>query len=200
MMLARVATAVMGLLGATALSVSAASAEIVSKGFNDHENCPEMIIVRPDEAMICAERYEANHPCGDVLLSKVKAAYELAVGKTEINRRKCPLFVSESDHKVEQDVRKFANVAEDVFRCNFDHAPLFKCDDGNKYSSPLATYKSKARSLYDVPSNIDEWADDCLHRDLSNIPVDEGAWLAEDGGKVLYHSQILSFRVGIKMS
>ncbi|GAB5486940.1 MAG: formylglycine-generating enzyme family protein [Parasphingorhabdus sp.] len=308
-MLARISIAAMGLCGTMALAISTASAETSSESFTDCENCPDMIVVPSGEAMIGAEPFEANRKRGDVDLRKVKIAYKLAVGKTEITRGQYRLFMQDSGHKMAQDgcntwsrnrimgyvknhnwdnpgfpqndkhpvvcvshvdatayakwlsektgkpyrllsatefeyaaragtrgpwywgtsqrdACKHANVADDVFRRNFDHAPLFKCDDGYEHTAPVATYEPNAWGLHDVLGNVYEWTDDCLHRDPSNIPTDGRAWLAEDGGecdrrvpkggswvsgtdwvraaaqagdRAVYHSQLLGFRVGMTM-
>lgn len=126
----------------------------------------------------------------------------------------------------QRDACKHANVGDSIFRRNYDHAPVFNCDDGYEQTSPAATYEPNAWGLHDMLGNAWEWTDDCLHRDASKIPVDGRAWLSEDGGEcdrrvprggswvsgtdwvraaaqagdpAVYHSQLLGFRVAVTL-
>lgn len=308
-MSARWSLAAMCMVGTLFVSSPNVHAETKAESFSDCENCPEMIVVPSGEAMIGAEPFEANQKRGDIPVRKVKIAYKLAVGKTEITRGQYRQFMEQSSHKMAQDgcntwgrdrimgyvpnhnwdnpgmpqndkhpvvcvshvdattyvkwlaektnkpyrllssteyeyaaragtrgpwywgtsqrdACKYANVADDVFRKNFDHAPLFKCDDGYEHTAPVATYEPNGWGLHDMLGNVYEWTDDCLHRDSSTVPTDGRAWLAEDGGEcdrrvprggswvsgtdwvraaaqagdlAVYHSQLLGFRVGMTM-
>lgn len=126
----------------------------------------------------------------------------------------------------QRDACKYANVGDDIFRRNYDHAPLFKCDDGYEHTAPTATYEPNSWGLHDMLGNAWEWTDDCLHRDATKIPLDGRVWLDEDGGEcerrvprggswvsgtdwvraaaqaadpAIYHSQLLGFRVGLTL-
>ena len=124
----------------------------------------------------------------------------------------------------QREACKYANVADDVFRRNFDHAPVFKCDDGYEHTSPVASFEANPWGLHDMLGNVYEWTDDCLHRDRSGVPTDGRAWLEENDGEcerrvprggswvsgtdwvraaaqaadpAIYHSQLLGFRVAM---
>ncbi|MEP3226800.1 MAG: SUMF1/EgtB/PvdO family nonheme iron enzyme [Parasphingorhabdus sp.] len=126
----------------------------------------------------------------------------------------------------QRDACTYANVADDVFRKNFDHAPVFKCDDGYEHTAPVATYEANGWGLHDMLGNVYEWTNDCVHTVKSNAPTDGRAWLEEDGGNcerrvprggswvsgtdwvraaaqagdlAKYHSQLLGFRVAVTL-
>ncbi len=122
---------------------------------------------------------------------------------------------------------EFANVADAIFRDKFRYAPVFDCNDGYEYTAPVATYAANPWGLHDMLGNAWEWTDDCMHRDMSKVPLDGRAWLAEDGGEcerrtprggswvsgsdwvragaqagdfAVYHSQLLGFRVALTIA
>lgn len=123
-----------------------------------------------------------------------------------------------------KDACKHANVADSTFRLLNHFAPVFYCDDGFERTAPVGSFEPNPWGLFDMFGNAWEWTDDCLHRDMSKIPTDGRAWLAEDDGNCigrvprggswasgtdsvrataqagdweLYHSQLLGFRVAL---
>lgn len=72
-------------------------------GFQDCEDCPEMVQLPAGTGMIGVEPFEANTKRGDMPLRQVTISYQFAIGKTEITRAQYRVFMEESGHEMLQD-------------------------------------------------------------------------------------------------
>jgi formylglycine-generating enzyme required for sulfatase activity len=121
---------------------------------------------------------------------------------------------------------EFANVADDTYRRLYSYGPVFNCNDGWERVAPVGSFKPNPWGLHDMLGNAWEWSEDCFHADMSNVPTDGRAWMAEDNGDckartprggawasgtdwlkaisqsrdpIEYHSQLLGFRVALTL-
>jgi len=123
------------------------------------------------------------------------------------------------------DACKYANVGDAIIRRNWEHAPVFHCEDKYEYTAPVGSFEPNPWGLHDMLGNVWEWTEDCLHwGDNEKAPLDRSAWTTVDGGEcdrriprggswvsgtdwvraaarsydlAVYHSQLLGFRVAL---
>lgn len=75
-----------------------------------------------------------------------------------------------------------ANLSDRQLRALYPDREGFACDDGYRFTAPVASFKPNPFGLYDMIGNAWEWTDDCFHATFDAAPVDGKPWLEAGGG------------------
>jgi formylglycine-generating enzyme required for sulfatase activity len=61
---------------------------------------------------------------------------------------------------------------------------MANCADGSSKSKtvPVGSFKPNPFGLYDTAGNVDEWLQDCWHKNYAGAPTNGSAWKAQGGG------------------
>jgi formylglycine-generating enzyme required for sulfatase activity len=79
---------------------------------------------------------------------------------------------------------RYANVldrsAAVAFRMPVTEPDFHQCEDGNAYTSPVASLQPNAFGLYDMLGNVGQWIEDCWNPTYAARPTDQSAWRSGD--------------------
>jgi formylglycine-generating enzyme len=101
----------------------------------------------------------------------------------------------------------FANTADQSYKSvePNDTQPLWPCDDGYPYTSPVTAFPPNSLGVYDGTGNVWQWTNTCLEGDCSNAVTRGGGWnvpwerfyqVGESfGDRILLKNNIVGFRV-----
>jgi len=72
---------------------------------------------------------------------------------------------------------EYANVGDVTAQAieKFNMGGRFKCNDGQVFPTPVASYRPNAFGLYDMSGNLSEMTADCFHPTFCRAPVDGSA-------------------------
>lgn len=72
---------------------------------------------------------------------------------------------------------EYANVGDVTAQAieKFNMGGRFKCNDGQVFPTPVASYRPNAFGLYDMSGNLSEMTADCFHPTFAGAPVDGSA-------------------------
>jgi formylglycine-generating enzyme required for sulfatase activity len=78
---------------------------------------------------------------------------------------------------------RYANVADEAFKKEFDQAGTFNCKDSYPHATGGGWFGRNNFSLYDMLGNAAEWVQDCWNPNHEGAPADGSARLAGDCGR-----------------
>jgi len=179
--------------------------------FKDCETCPEMVVIPAGSFKMGGEGSSKKKPVHEVKIGYsfavgkyevTQAEWEAVMGKNpskhkgarkpveQVTWKDAKLFVFQLSAQTGKEYRLLSE-SEWEYMARAGSTTKYPWGDEidsskAKYDSgstvPVGSYSANAFGVYDTAGNVEEWIEDCVHKNYKDAPIDGSAWLSAGGG------------------